>query len=125
MKRTSASGGWSALQELAHLGRYQEVFSERLERILTEDEPDLGRYRADDDPGFGAWLALDLEALLLRFRDASDTLQAHVGALSSADLARRGRHPLFGSMSVREWLEFFLIHEGHHLYRIMVKARGA
>jgi hypothetical protein len=28
-------------------------------------------------------------------------------------------HPLLGPMPIPLWLEFFLLHEGHHLYTIM------
>src|SRR6201993_1513189 len=49
------SGKWSACENLAHLGRYHEIFLERLERILTERNPAFERYRAEDDPGWEAW----------------------------------------------------------------------
>src|SRR5207244_11071423 len=45
-----ASGDWSAREKLAHLARHATVFLERLARILTEDSPRVGRYRAEDDP---------------------------------------------------------------------------
>jgi len=45
-----ASGDWSARENLAHLARHGTVFLERLDRILNEDTPKLGRYRAEDDP---------------------------------------------------------------------------
>ena len=30
----------------------------------------------------------------------------------------------FEELTLRAWLEFFLVHEGHHLYVIMKRARG-
>lgn len=50
--RRPASGTWSARENLAHLGRYQEVFLERLNLILTESSPQFARYRAEEDPGW-------------------------------------------------------------------------
>jgi DinB superfamily len=44
-----ASGQWSAHENLAHLARYHEVFLERVHRILDENAPQLGRYRAEED----------------------------------------------------------------------------
>ena len=37
-----------------------------------------------------------------------------VDGLSSDELARIGVHSRFGEMTLVEWLEFFLLHEGHH-----------
>ena len=54
LARRPADGKWSAHEHLAHLGRYHEVFFDRLDRILAEDRPQLGRYRTEDDPGAAA-----------------------------------------------------------------------
>jgi hypothetical protein len=32
-----------------------------------------------------------------------------------------GIHPLFGEMSLALWVEFFLLHEAHHLYIVMTR----
>lgn len=124
LRRSPPGGGWCALDHLAHLGRYHVVFRERLERILDEDTPDLGRYRAEDDAGFGRWRAYGRSELQRRMREERAGLIERIAALSPAQFGRRGRHPLFGALSLREWLEFFLLHEAHHLYRISLLARG-
>ena len=46
---------WSIREHLAHLGRYQEIFLERLTVILKGARPLLGRYKAENDPGFYEW----------------------------------------------------------------------
>src|ERR1051326_5964833 len=61
-------GKWSALENLAHLGRYHEIFLERLDRILKEDSPEFARYRAEDDPHWQDWLALSASDVLDRLR---------------------------------------------------------
>lgn len=49
-------GKWSIHENLAHLGRYQEVFLARLELLLaTAEPPTFPRYVADDDPPFAEW----------------------------------------------------------------------
>lgn len=45
-------GKWNIHQQLAHLGSYQPVFLQRVEAILTTENPAFDRYRADDDPVF-------------------------------------------------------------------------
>ena len=122
LKRRPPSGKWSAHENLAHLARYHEVFRERLQRILAEDRPALGRYRAEEDPG---WPAREPEDVQRRLRELRSDLIEFVERLTPDQLGRTGGHPLFGEMKVPEWIEFFLLHEGHHLYVIMSRARGA
>jgi hypothetical protein len=52
-------------------------------------------------------------------------LLARVAAFPESDLARSGRHPAFGLMTVPWWLEHFLLHEAHHLYGVLVCTRAA
>jgi hypothetical protein len=35
-----------------------------------------------------------------------------------------GVHPALGPLTIPEWLEFFLLHEGHHLYQVMLRVHG-
>lgn len=108
---------WSAVEQLAHIGRYTDVFRmERLAIILSDSEPRFGRYRADDDPGFAEWVALDTIALRQRFQQQRQQLTNFLMGLSEAELSRKASHPLFGSLDVTGWTEFFLLHESHHLF---------
>lgn len=43
--------------------------------------------------------------------------------LSDDDILRTAVHPRFGEMNLIQWLEFFLLHEAHHLYVIMQRVR--
>jgi hypothetical protein len=121
---SAGSGKWSATDNLAHLGRYHEVFAERLSRILAEEAPEFARYRSDDDEEFATWRAMPLDAMLERVRALRRTLTTRVEALTTDELDRVGIHPAFGRMRLRLWIEFFLMHEGHHLYVIMQRTRG-
>jgi hypothetical protein len=38
-------------------------------------------------------------------------------------LDRIGVHPILGDMTVPLWIEFFLLHEAHHLYVLMGRVR--
>ena len=75
-----------------------------------------------DTPGnaMDLWVALTLAAT----RTTRVDLAARVALLTPEQLARTGRHVRFGSMTLRAWLEFFLAHEGHHLYVILKRAHG-
>jgi uncharacterized damage-inducible protein DinB len=123
LARRPAGGKWSASDHLAHLGRYHEVFLERLDRILAEDRPQLGRYRTEDDPGAAPWFTLSATQVLERMSNLRARLVERVAKLSPDELRRIGIHPAFGEMPLALWLEFFLAHEGHHLYTILKLAR--
>jgi uncharacterized damage-inducible protein DinB len=115
---------WSAHEDLAHLGRYHEIFLERIERILKEDAPQFSRYRADDDQGFLQWVALSTEDVIGEMRVAREHLLRRLETLSKDDFARVGIHPLYGRLTIEQWLEFFLAHEGHHLYIALLRSRS-
>jgi uncharacterized damage-inducible protein DinB len=116
---------WSARENLAHLARHHAVFLDRLRRLLTEDRPSLGRYRAEEDPEWPAWAALPQTEILGRLRTLRAELCRLVRELSAADCARTGLHPTFGEMNVAGWLQFFLLHEAHHLYTALVRVGEA
>ena len=116
---------WSAHDNLAHLARHHEVMLERLRLILNEEKPHLARYRAEDDPEWASWRALPLDEILGLLRTQRAEIVRLVDGLDDDDLARAGLHPLLGPLTIPEWLEFFLLHEGHHLYQAMLRVRGA
>jgi hypothetical protein len=119
------SGKWSAHENLAHLTRHHQVMLARLERIRREDRPRLDRYRAEEDPEWPALCRVSPSENLATLRKLRSELFAAVQSLSPAEIARTGVHPTFGEMSVAAWLEFFLLHEAHHLYLVFVLVGGA
>jgi len=116
-----ASGQWSVHENLAHLARHHDVFLERLHRILGENSPQLGRYRAEEDPAWPEWSYLSTEEVLIRLKALRGEIISLVRGLSQAEESRIGIHPLFGEMSLALWVEFFLLHEAHHLYVVMTR----
>jgi hypothetical protein len=111
-----ADGRWSAHENLAHVARHQDVLRERLERILAEDRPRLARYRAEEDEAWPAWAALDTGEVHRRLAEGRHELLARLDALTPAQLDRVAEHPVFGVLAIPDWVEFFLLHEAHHLY---------
>jgi len=101
------SGKWSVRENLAHLARHHQVMLDRVRKVLAEDRPRLPRYAAEEDAEWPAWAALPM-----------------VGALDDEQLGRTAVHPTLGEMALPLWIEFFLLHEAHHLYVVMKRARG-
>jgi len=123
LNRKAAPDKWSAVQNLAHLARYHEVFLERLERIRTEDRPALARYSAEADRAWPEWSQLPLDEVQVRLLKLRRELVAVVRELPESCSSRPAIHSTFGEMNMALWMEFFLLHETHHLYRVFQLAR--
>ena len=117
-------GKWSAHEQLAHLARYHQIFLQRIDRILAEQSPEFSRYRAEDDPEWPAWSGLPTQQVIARLSSMRAKLMARLQSLSEEDFERTGVHPKFGTMSLSLWLEFFLVHEAHHLYVVLQLVRS-
>jgi hypothetical protein len=106
---------WSAIENLAHLARYHQVFLERIEQILTGPTPSFGGYRAENDPEWPRWTAMPPPLLLTTLSSLRIKLMARLRSLNEEDFSRTGIHFKLGEMTLALWLEFFLVHEGYHL----------
>jgi hypothetical protein len=116
----TASGGWSPHEHLAHLARHHAVFLERLRRVMAEESPELGRYRAEEDSAWSEWSSLTTDEVISRLNTLRSEILRFIQGLSDEESNRPGVHPLFGRMNLAMWIEFFLLHEAHHLYKLMI-----
>jgi uncharacterized damage-inducible protein DinB len=122
--RLPAVGKWSAAQHLAHLARYHQVFRGRLQQILREPSPAFGRYRAEEDAEWPAWQYKPFGEVVRLLQEERNLLIDQVNALPPDALARTGVHPAYGTLTVPQWLQFFILHEGHHLFTIFTLLHG-
>src|SRR4029077_5471201 len=90
--RRPASGKWSARENLAHIGRYHEIFLERLRRILAETSPQFARYRAEEDPGWQEWASKPFEEVRDQVAALRAKLIERIAGLQASDYARVGIH---------------------------------
>jgi DinB family protein len=117
-------GKWSVAENVAHLARHTELMRERIQRILAQEEPLFPPYRAEQDADWPAWQARSLAESLERLQLARAALIAEVANLTPNQQCRIGIHARLGPLSLSAWLDFYLVHEGHHLYTITKRARG-
>src|SRR5260370_30306501 len=99
------------------------MFRGPLERIESEGRPLLGRLFAEEDPRWPRWAAMLVSELLTRLRALRTQILELVQQLSDAELSRTAVHARFGEMTLVQWLEFFLLHEAHHLLVVMQRVR--
>lgn len=115
LSRRAIPEKWSAAENLAHLARYHQIFLERIETILVEEKPSFRGYRAENDSEWPKWTAMHPQQILANLSALRTKLMARLRSLNESDFERTGIHSKFGEMSLALWLEFFLVHEGHHL----------
>jgi hypothetical protein len=123
LKERLQEGKWSPFEQMAHLLSYQEHFSGRIDRILKENDPAFERYIAENDPRFGSCLELALPILRENLVQGREAMTRKCEELPEDAIGRTALHPRFGSLRLSEWLEFFLLHEAHHLYALFMLVR--
>lgn len=110
---------WSIFENLAHLARYHEVFTERVGLITSPGVPVFQPYKADNDPGFFAWQQKSYQQLMHDFYTDRDILNGRLESLTAEELAGTARHPTYGLLNMEGWTEMFLLHEAHHFFTII------
>lgn len=117
-------GKWNIHDNIVHLAVYQPIFINRIKTILEKDKPTFNPYRADDDPVFLRWQKWDLKELLARLNVDREQLYQLITGLSEHELIRTGTHLRYGTLTIIQWTEFFLLHEAHHQFTIFKLAQS-
>ncbi|MDP4262738.1 MAG: DinB family protein [Bacteroidota bacterium] len=111
-------GKWSIFENIAHLQTYQHVFIHRIRRMLGEECPSFERYTAEADPLFHESCAKSSREIMQDLLTTRKEMSAGILSFAENDLNKTGIHPVFGKMNLVLWLNFFLLHEAHHLFTI-------
>ncbi len=116
---------WSAAQNIAHLGAYQELVTRIripgiVAGVLTSFEP----LKSDNDADFLAWCEYTTINMLDTLESTRNNFIELTEDLSPDDLAQTATHARYGTMNVEQWIEFFLLHEAHHIFTIFRRLRG-
>jgi uncharacterized damage-inducible protein DinB len=109
---------WNIHDNIAHLTKYQLVFIDRLEIILKGHSPHFERYKAENDPDFEMFRKMNESDLLKSLNQDRRALIGLISNLAEGDLVKIGVHRKFGELNIVQWLEFFVLHEAHHIYTI-------
>jgi len=124
LERQPEPGKWSIKDNIAHLVTYQPVFMGRVHQMLKGGTPAFNAYRADDEPDFLQARELSLNELNRKLIGNRRQILELITNLPDDDLLLQGTHPKYGTLTITEWTEFFLLHEAHHLFTIFKLAKG-
>jgi len=111
-------GKWSIFENIVHLETYQHTFIQRVRLMLEGNNPGFDRYTAEGDPLFHDHVLKSSREIIQELLAIRKEIASGMLNFNETDLARRGTHPVYGSMDMTQWLNFFLLHEAHHLFTI-------
>jgi hypothetical protein len=110
---------WSLKELVCHVFKVQQVFSERLERMLAEDNPTVTSYTADADAGFPRLTALPAEQTLAAYFAERERYLDRLEDLSPGQWHRTAQHPEFSNYDVHFQTDYLAHHEAHHIYQML------
>lgn len=113
---------WSIFETIVHLQTYQHVFSGRVREIRSDNRPVFEPYNPNTDPAFIDNCQKSVREVMQDLITTRKEMAAAFLPLSLAELNKTGVHPVFGQMVLQQWLNFFLLHEAHHLFAIFKQA---
>lgn len=118
IRRPVIAGKWSIFENIVHLQTYQHTFINRVKQILENNNPVFSRYTADADPLFHDSCHKSSREIIHDLLTIRKEIAAGMLSFPSTELVKTGIHPAFGKMTLLQWMNFFLLHEAHHLFTI-------
>lgn len=116
--RPPAAGAWSAKQVLTHLLHVETaVIGERIRLMLAEENPQFQAVSPSVAPE-------DPQATLEAWLSARAANLGFLRTLTPTQLERTGRHPKYGTISVREHLVEWAYHDLDHLRQILATVQA-
>ena len=122
IRRQVITGKWSIFENIVHLATYQHSFVARMQLILKDNNPSFSRYIADTDPLFHDNTAKSTREIMHDLLTTRKQMAAQIDTLNEKDIYMTGQHPVYGKLTLLQWLNFFLLHEAHHLFTIYKEA---
>ena len=111
----SGEGQWSAKEQCAHLAEMEAAYRAWVERALAEDNPDVAGMRGEP-------VAIPLEEanrhsigeLTAQLRRQREKTLALIERLQPDDYDRTATQPMFGTLTVLQWLRSYYRHDRMH-----------
>jgi hypothetical protein len=110
---------WSLKELVCHIRRMQQVFvQDRLEVVLTQDNPQLVAYSPEADPRFSEMVERPTAETITAYLEERQQLLDRLSALPPEAWQRTGRHPTYPHSDVCSLAEYLVHHEAHHIYQM-------
>lgn len=125
VRRQLNPGKWSIFENIVHLQTYQHTFVSRVKQILEGDNPTFEKYTAEGDPLFLDNCHKSFREIMQDYITTRKEIANGIISFPETDYVKKGTHSAFGEMTLLHWVNFFLLHEAHHLFTIFKIAAGA
>ena len=114
LSRAAAGGGWGPVEVFCHLRDLEELFIERVGRILTEDEPFLPVVDETLWPIERDYASQNARVALEQFAENRAQFTRMLSRLDSPDWLRRGDHAELGEQTVLWYAHHAADHDSQH-----------
>jgi hypothetical protein len=108
---------WSISEVLVHLADIEQVYAQRVRRIMAEDSPELQKYDRATSAG-GDYAKGSAADHLARFTASRLSIVAFFASIPAASGARIARHSELGIITLSQLLNEWASHDLGHLRQI-------
>lgn len=118
IRRQPIPGKWSIFENIVHLQSFQHKFIDMVKQMLQHKEPLFDLYTAEADPLFLDNCHKSTREVMQDLLTTRKEMTAEIISFKETDYEIKGTHKVYGKMNLHQWLNFFLLHEAHHLFTI-------
>jgi uncharacterized damage-inducible protein DinB len=104
---------------VCHLADWEEIWLERMQRIVRENQPPLASYDEGQMAIENDYARQDFDAAFTRFVARRDALLAFLAERTEEDWNRLGIHSAIGSLTLGDLATLVLAHDGYHVRQIV------
>ncbi|MDP5181093.1 DinB family protein [Blastococcus sp. BMG 814] len=119
----AAELAWTPHEVAGHLRDSARVFTARVARLRTEDDPLLPDFDPTAADRVAGYAAVPTSRLLDELREAQAGLLAAVRGVPDAERARTGRHATDGALTLGDVLDFLPGHQRDHAEQLAALLR--
>jgi hypothetical protein len=114
LRAAGPGGGWGGVEILCHLRDLEELFLERMDLMLDEDNPQLEAVEDSLWPIARDYINQDPLDALEEFVELRRQVVDNLENAEIADWGRTGRHPRMGQITIRDYAERAVERDGEH-----------
>ncbi|MCO5177357.1 MAG: DinB family protein [Thermomicrobiales bacterium] len=119
LQRAAAGGGWGSVEIFCHLRDADALATERIQRILSEDEPYIPAVDETLWPIERDYASQNARAALDEFDAIRQHFVTTLETLTANQLDRRGYHEDHGEQTVREYIDNAIQHDADHRQQLL------
>ena len=118
------AGKWSTRQVVCHIADFEPVYTDRMKRVIAEDQPTFFGGAPDVFAARLAYTQRDVEEELLVIAATRSQMIRILRTLTSEDFQRTGNHSEDGPMTLETLIRRIAGHIPHHVEFIDEKRRA-